>query len=53
MPSLLLNSILKRNKDSIKESLINESLVCKRIFKKSNLIYYKKLKKIQEIKKPQ
>ena len=37
MPSLLLNSILKRSKDSIKESLINESLSCKRIFKE--LIY--------------
>ena len=33
MPSLLLNSILKRSKDSIKESLINESLACKRNFK--------------------
>ena len=47
MPSLLLNSILKRSKDSIKESLINESLSCKRIFKKSNLIYYKKSKKLE------
>ena len=33
MPSLLLNSILKRSKDSIKESLVNESLSCKRGFK--------------------
>ena len=50
MPSLLLNSILKRSKDSIKESLINESLSCKRNFKKSNLIYCKKLKKSKKLK---